>query len=164
MDFSSVGLVDPRTNGPKYCLTQGLLGRARLYSPLCTKENLEDLGEIAGNFYSHLFTCFSIFQTILDGLAKFQCSPNILTMKKIGSNSIFLYSQYYEKTYFSLPPIAVEIPALMDRSSQAISKNTILWWPFETLCVQFQMETSIALSNITWLMSSMTSMTLVKKI
>ena len=92
-----------------------------------TKENLEDLGEIAGNFYSHLFTCFSIFQTILDGLAKFQCSPNILTMKKIGSNSIFLYSQYYEKTYFSLPPIAVEIPALMDRSSQAISKNTILW-------------------------------------
>ena len=92
-----------------------------------TMENLEDLGEIAGNFYSHLFTCFSIFQTILDGLAKFQCSPNILTMKKIGSNSIFLYSQYYEKTYFSLPPIAVEISALMDRSSQAISKNTILW-------------------------------------
>ena len=97
------------------------------YSYQRTMENLEDLGEIAGNFYSHLFTCFSIFQTILDGLAKFQCSPNILTMKKIGSNSIFLYSQYYEKTYFSLPPIAVEIPALMDRSSQAISKNTILW-------------------------------------
>ena len=107
---------------------------------------------------------FSIFQTILDGLAKFQCSPNILTKKKISSNSIFLYSQYYEKKYFSLPPIAVEIPALMDRSSQAISKNTILWWPFETLCVQFQMEIFIALSYITWLMSSMTSMMVVKKI
>ena len=121
-------------------------------------------GRNCWEFLFSSFTCFSIFQTILDGLAKFQCSPNILTMKKIGSNSIFLYSQYYEKTYFSLPPIAVEIPALMDRSSQAISENTILWWSFETLCVQFQMEISIALSNITWLMSSMTSMTVVRKI
>ena len=87
--------------------------------------NLEDLGEIAGYFYSHNFTCFSIFQTILDGLAKFQCSPNILTMEKTGSNSIFLYSQYYEKTYFSLPPIAGQILGLLDRLSRAVSIDII---------------------------------------
>ena len=74
---------------PAFCYTpRGTTGLDKGISLILvrrsTMENLEDLGEIAGNFYSHLFTCFSIFQTILDGLAKFQCSPNILTMKKIG--------------------------------------------------------------------------------
>ena len=75
-------------------------------------------------------------------------------MIKTGLNSCFLYRQYYEKTHFSLPPIAMKIPVIMDRLSQVISKNTILWWSFETLCVQFQMEILIALSDITWLISS----------
>ena len=117
-------------------------------------DNFGHMRENSGKFFLLFSRYFSIFQTILDGFAKFHSPPNILTMIKTGLNSCFLYRQYYEKTHFSLPPIAMKIPVIMDRSSQAISKNTILWWSFETLCVQFQMEILIALSDITWLISS----------
>ena len=90
-------------------------------------ENFEHFGENGGKFFLLFFQYFSIFQTILDGFVKFHSPPDILTMLKIGSNSCFLYRQYYEKTHFSLPPIAMKIFVIMDRSSQAISKNTILW-------------------------------------
>ena len=90
-------------------------------------ENFGHLGENSGKFFL-LFLCyFFIFQTILDGLVKFHSPPTILTMIKTGLNVCFLYRQYYEKTYFSLPPVAVKIPVIMDRSSQAISKNIILF-------------------------------------
>ena len=90
-------------------------------------ENFDHFGENGGQFFLLFFRYFSIFQTILDGFVEFHSPPNILTMIKTGLNSYFLYRQYYEKTHFSLPPIAMKIPVIMDRSSKAISKNTILW-------------------------------------
>ena len=89
-------------------------------------QNFEHFGENSGKFFLLFFRYFSVFQTILDGFVKFYSPPNILTMIKTGLNSCFLYRQYYEKTHFSLPPIAIKIPVIMDRSSQAISKNVIL--------------------------------------
>ena len=86
----------------------------------------EHFGENSGKFFSSFFPIFFYFQTILDGFVKFHSPPDILTMLKIGSNSCFLYRKYYEKTHFSLPPIAIKIPVIIDRSSQAISKNVIL--------------------------------------
>ncbi len=117
-------------------------------------DNFGHSRENSGKFFLLFLSYFSIFQTILEGFVKFHSPPDILTMLKIGSNSCFLYRQYYEKTHFSLPPIAIKIPVIMDRSSQAISKNVILLWSFESLCVQCHMEISIALSDRTWLMSS----------